>query len=241
MRRWTRHGWLIAWAGAAAVPAPGAAQAPAYRAGWGAWAVVAGAGSLAALPELLHLPRGAPPCAPCDPAGLAGIDRWVVGHDSRAAGTGSSFVLLGVAGGSLLASMRGLPADRASGNAAVMLNAFAFTSLATEWTKALVQRSRPILYTPQPPSAAGDRDNRRSFPSGHTAAAFAAATSYAIMAHRQHLPHATRNDILLFAGAATVGSLRVAAGRHFVTDVLGGAVLGAGVGWLTARVYPTAP
>jgi membrane-associated phospholipid phosphatase len=172
---------------------------------------------------------------------LPGIDRWVVGRDSRAAGTGSNLVLLGVAGGGLLASMSGIPADRARGNAAVMLNAFAFTSLATEWTKALVHRSRPILYTPQAPSAAGDRDNRRSFPSGHTAAAFAAAASYAIMAHRQHLPHATRNDILLFAGAATVGSLRVAAGRHFVTDVLGGAVVGAGVGWLTARVYPTAP
>jgi len=234
MRRWTRHGLLIAWAGAAAVPALGAAQAPAYRAGWGAWTVALGASGLAALPELLHLPRGAPPCAPCDPAGLPGIDRWVVGRASRAAGTGSNLVLLGVAGGGLLAS-------GTRGNAAMIVNAVAFTSLATEWTKALVHRSRPIMYTSRAVGVMDDRDNRRSFPSGHTAAAFAAATSYAIMAHRQNLAHATRNDILLFAGAATVGSLRVAAGRHFVTDVLGGAVVGAGVGWLTARVYPTAP
>jgi membrane-associated phospholipid phosphatase len=33
--------------------------------------------------------------------------------------------------------------------------------------------------------------------------------------------------------------MRVAAGRHFVTDVLGGAVLGAAVGWVTAKVFPT--
>ena len=152
--------------------------------------------------------------------------------DSRGAGTASNVVLVGVVGGGLLAS-------RTRGNAAMMVNAVALTSLTTEWTKALVHRSRPIMYSPQAPSVAGDRDNRRSFPSGHTAMAFSVATSYAVMARRQHLPHATRNGILLFSGAAGVGAMRVAAGRHFVSDVLGGAALGAGVGWLTARLYPT--
>jgi membrane-associated phospholipid phosphatase len=38
---------------------------------------------------------------------------------------------------------------------------------------------------------------------------------------------------------AAVGALRVAAGRHFVTDVVGGAVLGTVVGWVTAKVFPT--
>ena len=216
------------------MPVRGAAQAPAYRDGWGSWTVAAGAGVFAALPEWLNLPRGAPPCAPCDPATLSGIDRWVVGLDSRGAGTGSNVVVAGVVGGGFLAS-------KTRGNAAMLANAVAFTQLATEWTKVLAHRSRPILYTAQAPSAAGDRDNRRSFPSAHTATAFAVATSYAVMAQRQHLPHATRNSILLFSGAAAVGSMRVAAGRHFVTDVMGGAVLGAGIGWLTAKVFPTKP
>jgi membrane-associated phospholipid phosphatase len=35
--------------------------------------------------------------------------------------------------------------------------------------------------------------------------------------------------------------MRVAAGRHFVTDVLGGAVLGTAIGWVTAKVFPTKP
>jgi membrane-associated phospholipid phosphatase len=235
----TRRGLLIAWM--ATIPAVSAAQAPAYRAGWSSWAVAAGAGGFAALPGMLRLPRGAPPCAPCDPAGLPGIDRWVVGLDSRGAGTGSNVLLLGVAGGGFVASVSGVSGDRARGNAALLVNAVAWTSLTTEWTKALIHRSRPILYTAQAPAAAGDRDNRRSFPSGHTAVAFAVATSYAVMAQRQHLPHATRNDVLLFSGAAGVGALRVAAGRHFVTDVLGGTALGAGVGWLTAHLYPTRP
>ena len=207
-------------------------QAPAYRDGFGSWSVAAGAGAFATLPALLHLPRGPAPCAPCDPNTLSGIDRWVVRLDARGARTASNALLFGVVGGGLLAS-------ETRGNAAMMANAVAFTQLTTEWTKALVHRSRPIMYTAQAAGAAADRDNRRSFPSAHTATAFAVATSYAVMAHRQHLPHATRNDILLFSGAAGIGAMRVAAGRHFVTDVLGGAVLGAAVGWVTARVFPT--
>lgn len=207
-------------------------QAPAYRDGWRPWAFAAGAGGLAVLPGILHLPRGTAPCAPCDPAGLAGIDRWVVKLDSRGAGTGSNVVLVGVVGGGLLAS-------QTRGNAAMMVNAVAFTQLTTEWTKALVHRSRPVMYTSRAVGVMDGRDSRRSFPSGHTATAFALATSYAVMAHRQHLPHTTRNEILLFSGAAGVGAMRVAAGRHFVTDVLGGAVLGATVGWVTAKVFPT--
>ena len=207
-------------------------QAPAYRDGWGTWSVAAGAGGLAVLPAVLHLPRGPAPCAPCDPNTLGGIDRWVVQLDSRGAGTASNLLVVGVVGGGLLAS-------ESRGNTAMMANAVAFTQLTTEWVKVLAHRSRPVMYTAQAPGAAGDRDNRRSFPSAHTATAFAVATSYAVMAHRQHLPHATRNEILLYSGAAGVGALRVAAGRHFVTDVLGGAVLGAAVGWVTARVFPT--
>jgi membrane-associated phospholipid phosphatase len=230
---------MIAWAAAAASPARGAAQAPAYRAGWSSWAVATGAGGFAALPGLLRLPRGAAPCAPCDPAGLPGIDRWVVGLDSRGAGTGSDLLLLGVAGGGLLASVSSVSGDRARGNAAMLVNAVAWTSLTTEWTKAVIHRSRPVLYTAGAAGVADVRDNRLSFPSWHTATAFAVATSYTVMAHRQHLPHATRNEVLLFSGAAGVAALRVTAGRHFVTDVLGGAVLGAAVGWLTAHVYPT--
>ena len=207
-------------------------QAPPYRDGWRPWTVAVGASAFAALPAVLHLPRGAPSCAPCDPLTLSPFDRWVVRLDSRAAGTASNVVLAGVVGGGLLAS-------RSRGNIAMMVNAVAFTQVTTEWTKALVHRSRPIMYTSRATGVMDDRDNRRSFPSGHTATAFAVATSYAIMARQQHLPHATRNSILLYAGAGGVGAMRVAAGRHFVTDVVGGAVLGTVVGWVTAKVFPT--
>jgi len=77
-------------------------------------------------------------------------------------------------------------------------------------------------------AAAADRENQQSLPSSHASLAFAAATSYLVLARRQHLPHRTRNAVLLYAGAVGVAALRVAAGKHFPTDVAAGAALGAG-------------
>ena len=224
-----------------AAPSPSAlaAQRAAYTAGWGDVATFGGAGLLAALPAELRLPHGPPPCAPCDPAGLWGIDRWAVHPVDAHAGRASDVLLLGVAGSAGLASVFGVPARQARGNAVVYLDAVALTGAATGWLKVLVHRSRPVLYTAGAAAAAGNHESRLSFPSGHTSYAFAAAMSYAVLARRQQLPHATRNSALLLIGAAGVGALRVAAHQHFPTDVVAGAALGGGIGWLVATLHPT--
>ena len=218
-----------------------AAQRVTYTVGWGDVATVGGAGLLAVLPVALSLPHGPPPCAPCDPAGLWGIDRWAVHPVDAHAGLASDVLLLGVAGSAGLASVLGVPAGRARGNAAVYVDAASLTGATTEWLKVLVHRNRPVLYTADAAAAAGNHESRMSFPSGHTSAAFAAATAYAVLARRQQLPHATRNSVLLFLGATGVGALRVTAHQHFPTDVAAGAVLGGGIGWLVARLHPTTP
>lgn len=214
-------------------------QRAAYTAGWRDVALVGGSGVLAIVPVALRLPHGPPPCAPCDPAGLWGIDRVAVHPVDPGMGRASDLLLAGVAGSAGLASVLGVPAARARGDLAVLADAASLTGAATNWLKVLVHRSRPVLYTADAVAAAGSHENRESFPSGHTSLAFAAATSYAVLAGRQHLPHATRNSVLLFLGAAGVASLRVAAHRHFPTDVAAGAALGAGIGWLVAAVHPT--
>jgi len=195
--------------------------------------LVAGAGSLAR-PPVAH-------CAPCDPDDLPAIDRGILDWHSGVARGASDVLVLGVAGGALLGAMEKVAPARARGDAIVLLQALTWTSAATEWIKVAVHRARPALYRSGAPDAATVPDNRQSFPSGHTAIAFAAATAYTTLALRQELPHARRNAILLFAGAVTVGTLRVAGGKHFPTDVAAGAALGAGVGWLTARLHPTIP
>jgi len=213
----------------------------AYRAGWWDAATAGVAAGLAVIPVATDLPRGAPPCAPCDPASLPGIDRVALHTFSRSAGTASTVLLAGVIGLSGVASLDGATARQARGHAAVLANSLTWTLAATEWLKVLAHRSRPVLYTSAAPGAAPDPDSRRSLPSGHASLAFAAATSYAIMAGRERLPHRTRNGVLLYAGALGAAVLRVSAGKHFPTDVLAGAALGSGIGWLAARVHATTP
>lgn len=60
-----------------------------------------------------------------------------------------------------------------------------------------------------------------SFPSGHAASAFAFATGVATAAPRSALP--------LSAAAALVAYSRVHTGVHYPSDVIAGAVLGAGL------------
>ena len=215
-------------------PRPIVGQEPAapYRATWVDAVSVGTAGVLYVLPTVLALPNGAPSCAPCDPASLPGVDRWAFGPVSATAGAASNLLLVGVAGSAALLSVRGLGGAQAGGNAAVLANSVAWTAATTEWLKVIVRRKRPVLYTGDATAAAADKGNQESLPSGHASIAFAAATTYWVLARRERLPHRTRNAILLYAGAAGVAALRVAAGKHFPTDVLAGAALGTAVGWL---------
>jgi len=64
----------------------------------------------------------------------------------------------------------------------------------------------------------------KSFPSGDTASAFALATAASTF-----VPGAWQ--VLLFAGAAAVGILRVLSVKHFPSDVLAGAAFGILCGW----------
>lgn len=83
-------------------------------------------------------------------------------------------------------------------------------------TKRLVGRERP------------DRSDRRSFPSGHSANAFAAAT---VLASR----HGPVGKALWYLLAATVPAARIHAGRHYLTDGIAGAAVGLAAGWAVTR------
>jgi membrane-associated phospholipid phosphatase len=207
---------------------------------WDAASLAAG-GVLALIPEAAGLPAGAAPCGPCNPTSVPSIDRAALHNASGGANTASSVLLLGVAGFSGLASLDGATAAQVRGHVALFANSLTWTLATTEWLKVLVHRNRPVLYDAPDPAAVADRDNRRSLPSAHASLAFAAATTYLVIAQREHLPHRTRNAILLYVGALGVAALRVAAGKHFPTDVAAGAALGTGMGWLAAHVHPTVP
>lgn len=226
---------LLLLAGQGSAAAQAAARSYTLTA-WDGVAVAAFAGA-AFLPFALKLPDGSPSCAPCNPADLWGIDRQVLGAHSSGASTASDLLLYGVFAGAALAGLEGVPSQDRLAHVTVLAQAVTASYAMTGWLKVATERERPVMYGSGAGAAAGDPDSQRSFPSSHTAAAFAAATWYAVAADRFDLPHKSRNTILLFLGAATVGGLRLAAGEHFPTDVLAGAVLGAGVGWATAALH----
>jgi undecaprenyl-diphosphatase len=93
-----------------------------------------------------------------------------------------------------------------------VLVAVAVADLLAELGKLIVQRHRPFETQIGPPS------NAHSFPSGHTATSFAAATVLSIYAPRWRIP--------FFALATLIGISRIYNGMHYPTDVLAGAVLG---------------
>ncbi|HEV3366648.1 MAG TPA: phosphatase PAP2 family protein [Acidimicrobiales bacterium] len=68
-----------------------------------------------------------------------------------------------------------------------------------------------------------------SFPSGHTLAAFCAAT---VMSQR----HDRAGNALLFSSAALVGVSRLHLRAHHASDVLGGAAIGAALGLIGRRL-----
>src|SRR5205809_8125780 len=92
---------LIALAGR-----PASGQQP-YRVTWWDAASVAAATAFAVIREAAGLPHGLPPCAPCDPSSLPGIDRAALHTFSGPASTASTVLLAGVAGFAGLASLDG--------------------------------------------------------------------------------------------------------------------------------------
>lgn len=101
-----------------------------------------------------------------------------------------------------------------------------FTAIIAYGLKYTIRRDRPYqTYSDIIPY--GNRDNDPSFPSGHTSFAFAAATSLSLEYRKWYVVA----PAYLYAGM--VGYSRLHLGQHYPTDVLAGALTGAGCAWLS--------
>lgn len=69
-----------------------------------------------------------------------------------------------------------------------------------------------------------------SFPSGHTTAAFSAATSLSLTARKWYV------TVPAYLWAGTVAYSRLHLGVHYPSDVLAGALIGAGSAWASYKV-----
>jgi membrane-associated phospholipid phosphatase len=115
---------------------------------------------------------------------------------------------------------------------------------ANQLTKLLVGRERPFVHALSPaekPHTADPSDNNLSFYSGHTTLGFAIASAEGTIASRrgrQRAPYVWASGLTL---AAVTGYLRIAADKHYLTDVLAGAAFGTGIGYGVVRLHERAP
>lgn len=202
---------------------PQSLHAQVRRADRPADALVIGTGAVVALlPRILGVGPEIPDCAPCDPRTLPAFDRWAVRKPVASWSVASDVVL----GGALVLGALSLAAREGGGPYMTgMVEAGVWTVAATEWLKAGVGRHRPVLYTDGAPAAAADRNNLRSFPSGHASLAFAVATTYWLSRRDLHGRPGVEGWAVVGA-AAGVGAFRILAGKHFLSDVVAGALLG---------------
>jgi membrane-associated phospholipid phosphatase len=118
----------------------------------------------------------------------------------------------------------------------VIAQAVTLSALINQLVKFSAGRERPFVHALPPEQrahTAHPADNNLSFYSGHTSMAFSLAVAAGTTAQIRHYRGAPFIWAIGLPLAALAGYLRIAADRHNFTDVLVGALVGSGVGFLT--------
>ena len=112
--------------------------------------------------------------------------------------------------------------------------------------KGLAGRARPQLDPEDPRSfklgrGFGDRDNYRSFPSGHAGMAFAAAAAVTSETSKWWPKSTWYIAAVMYGGAALVAISRMYDNKHWASDVVMGAAIGTFSGLKVVRYHHTHP
>ncbi len=111
------------------------------------------------------------------------------------------------------------------------VSAFLARFAVTELIRFLYNRARPfeIFWQENNFIQLVDHAAGGSFPSGHASLAFAVAAAVYF--------YYPKTSILFFVAALLIGFGRVAAGVHWPSDILGGAMVGVGTAWLFRLLF----
>lgn len=168
------------------------------------------------------------------------FDRFSAGWDSETANKHSDYPFYA----SFVAPLALLLNDDVKSNAGqvfvLYVETMAITGALFTMTNGLVPRDRPLTYSPNVEISEKMRANaQNSFYAGHTAAA-ASASFFAAKIFHDFNPDSPARPYVWAAAAAvpaTVGYLRLRAGKHFLSDNILGYAMGAAAGILVPQLH----
>ncbi len=187
---------------------------------------------LAVILIAISAPVFADPIYPLDPSSVNAFDRLTMQPYNKAldvAGDITSIVSLATP-----AVFLALPSSEYLNVGVMYAETLALTFGTSVLLKSLVNRERPYMYFDgYPEKEVKSGDSNKSFPSRHTAMAFASATftSYVFSKYYPDSEWKAPVIALSYGLAATTAALRMLSGNHFATDVLTGALVGTVIGF----------
>jgi membrane-associated phospholipid phosphatase len=130
-----------------------------------------------------------------------------------------------------------LPKNQRSEYAAIGLQNVWITANLTQTVKVFAARNRP--YTHAPGFVSNNSDDHYSFFSGHSSITATAATTAIMMALNQpNMPTWGKTAAYTAGGLAiTTATLRIAAGKHYPSDVVTGILVGVGVALINTKLH----
>lgn len=194
-------------------------------------AVIASATAANIVPEIFASDLIKPRC-PCNPGEVNAFDRGVIGNNNEFLDSLSDVsVGVAVAAPALLDALdvgfNHILVEDLTVYVETLTVSGAFTTLA----KYTVQRPLPRVYAGQDPKLASEPGGYRSFYSGHASTTFSALTAASLTYNLRH-PSSVWPWVITGVYGTAVAAERVAAGRHFYTDVIVGALAGSAVGYV---------
>lgn len=169
-----------------------------------------------------------------------GFDRFSAGYDSESAANLSDFGFYGSFGLPVVMMLNDNVRSKAGQVAVLYVETMAVTGAFFTMVNGNVERARPLTYSPD--VEMGEKDDKNSlnsFYAGHTSAT-AAASFFAAKIFHDFNPDSKARPYVWAAAAAlpaTVGYLRLKAGKHFLSDNLLGYGIGAAAGILVPQLH----